>query len=63
VGLGSDFDGLGNTLPKGLKDASMYPNLFRVLLQWGYSDKDIKKISSDNVFRVWQQVEAHAHLR
>ncbi len=63
VGLGSDFDGLGNTLPKGLKDASMYPNLFRVLLQRGYSENDIKKISSDNVFRVWQQVESYAGRR
>jgi len=45
VGLGSDFDGLGNTLPTGLKDASMYPNLFRVLLERGYSENDIKKIS------------------
>jgi len=60
VGLGSDYDGLGNTLPKGLKDASMYPNLFRVLLRRGYGEKDIKKISSDNVFRVWQRVEAYA---
>jgi len=60
VGLGSDFDGLGNTLPKGLKDASMYPNLFRVLLRRGYGEKDIKKISSDNVFRVWQRVEDYA---
>ena len=63
VGLGSDFDGLGNTLPKGLKNASMYPNLFRVLLQRGYSEKDIKKISSDNVFRVWQKVEAYSRSR
>jgi len=63
VGLGSDFDGLGNTLPKGLKDASMYPNLFRVLLERGYSEKDIKKISSDNVFRVWQKVEAYSRSR
>ncbi len=60
VGLGSDFDGLGNTLPTGLKDASMYPNLFRVLLERGYSENDIKKISSENVLRVWQQVEAYA---
>jgi len=63
VGLGSDFEGVGNTLPNGLKDASMYPNLFRVLLQRGYSEKGIRKISSDNVFRVWQKVEAHAQSR
>lgn len=63
VGLGSDYDGLGNTLPTGLKDASMYPNLFRVLLQRGYSEKNIKKISSDNIFRVWQKVEQYARGR
>jgi membrane dipeptidase len=60
VGLGSDFDGLGNTLPTGLKDASMYPNLFRVLLQRGYRESDLKKLSSDNIFRVWQAVEHYA---
>jgi membrane dipeptidase len=60
VGLGSDFDGLGDTLPKGLKDASMYPNLFRVLLERGYTEVDIEKIASGNIFRVWQEVEDRA---
>lgn len=27
IGLGSDYDGVGDTLPEGLKDASDYPNL------------------------------------
>lgn len=63
VGLGSDFDGVGPTLPIGLKDVSQYPNLFRVLLERGYSEADIEKIASGNVFRVWQQVEAHAASR
>ncbi|HYO70139.1 MAG TPA: dipeptidase [Archangium sp.] len=60
VGLGSDFDGVGPTLPTGLKDVSQYPNLFRVLLERGYSEADIEKIASGNVFRVWQRVESHA---
>jgi membrane dipeptidase len=60
VGLGSDFDGVGPTLPVGLEDVSQYPNLFRVLLERGYSEADIEKLASGNVFRVWQQVEAHA---
>ncbi|OJT22391.1 peptidase M19 [Archangium sp. Cb G35] len=60
VGLGSDFDGVGPTLPTGLKDVSQYPNLFRVLLERGYSEADIEKIASGNVFRVWQKVESHA---
>ena len=63
VGLGSDFDGVGPTLPIGLKDVSQYPNLFRVLLERGYSEADIEKIASGNVFRVWQRVEAHASGR
>lgn len=60
VGLGSDFDGVGDTLPTGLKDVSAYPNLFRVLLERGYSEADIEKVASGNVFRVWQQAESYA---
>ncbi|SEU30240.1 dipeptidase [Stigmatella erecta] len=60
VGLGSDFDGVGPTLPTGLKDVSQYPNLFRVLLERGHSEADIEKIASGNVFRVWKQAAAHA---
>ena len=36
VGIGSDFDGVGDTLPVGLKDVSMYPNLIAGLLTRGY---------------------------
>ncbi len=57
VGLGSDFDGVGDTLPEGLADVSDYPNLIYELLKRGYSEDDIRKISSDNIFRVWQEVE------
>ncbi|MDC0711516.1 dipeptidase [Stigmatella sp. ncwal1] len=60
VGLGSDFDGVGPTLPTGLQDVSQYPNLFRVLLERGHSEADIEKIASGNVFRVWRQAAAHA---
>jgi membrane dipeptidase len=56
VGIGSDFDGVGDTLPIGLKDVSDYPNLIFVLLKRGYSDEDIEKICSKNVFRVWNKV-------
>ena len=56
VGLGSDFDGVGDSLPEGLKDVSMYPNLIYVLLKRGYTEDDIQKICSGNVFRVWNKV-------
>ncbi len=57
VGFGSDFDGVGDTLPTGLKDASDYPNLITELLKRGYSDEDIEKICYKNVFRVWNDVQ------
>jgi membrane dipeptidase len=56
VGLGSDYDGVGDSLPTGLKDVSQYPNLIFVLLKRGYSPEDIEKICSKNVFRVWNKV-------
>lgn len=61
VGLGSDFDGVGDSLPTGLKDVSQYPNLIKELLKRGYSEEDIAKICSKNVFRVWQAVEDYAN--
>ncbi len=60
VGLGSDFDGVGDSLPTGLKDVSFYPNLIYELLKGGYSDEDITKICSGNVLRVWSEVERKA---
>ncbi len=60
VGFGSDFDGVGDSLPTGLKDVSHYPNLIRVLLARGYSEADIAKIAGGNLLRVWSEVEAVA---
>ncbi|MEE9491482.1 MAG: dipeptidase [Dehalococcoidia bacterium] len=57
VGLGSDFDGVGDSLPNGLKDVSGYPNLIYQLLKRGYSEVDIEKICSGNLLRVWSEVE------
>ena len=60
VGFGSDYDGVGDSLPTGLKDVSAFPNLIYTLLKRGYSKKDIKKICYLNVFRVWKAVEKAA---
>jgi membrane dipeptidase len=57
VGFGSDFDGVGNSLPTGLKDVSMYPTILYGLLRRGYTESDIEKICGGNLLRVWQQVE------
>ena len=60
VGFGSDFDGVGDSLPTGLKDVSDYPNLIFTLLKRGYSAEDIEKMCSGNVLRVWRAVELAA---
>ncbi len=57
VGFGSDYDGVGDSLPKGLKDVSTYPNLIYELLKRGYSEEDIAKICYKNTFRVWNKVQ------
>ncbi len=57
VGLGSDYDGVGDSLPTGLKDVSAFPNLIYVLLKRGYSEEGIAKICYKNIFRVWREVE------
>jgi len=60
VGFGSDFDGVGDSLPTGLKDVADYPNLVYTLLKRGYTDEEIEKMCSGNVIRVWRAVEAAA---
>nr|WP_297348144.1 dipeptidase [uncultured Glaciecola sp.] len=60
VGIGSDYDGVGDSLPVNLKDVSDFPNLVEGLLDRGYSENDIKKILNENVLRVWREVEAVA---
>ena len=56
VGFGSDFDGLGNTLPYNLKNVSDYPNIILGLLKKNYSEEDIEKICYKNLFRTWNEI-------
>jgi membrane dipeptidase len=60
VGIGSDYDGVGDSLPIDLKDVSQYPNLVAEFLRRGYSESDIAKILGGNLMRVWAEVEAYA---
>ena len=62
VGFGSDYDGVGDTLPTGLKNVADYPNLIAELLKRGYKPEDIEKICYKNVFRVWKAVEETAKM-
>lgn len=60
VGIGSDYDGVGDSLPIGLKDAASYPNLVQGMLDRGYSDSDIIKLLGANTMRVWHEAEQFA---
>ena len=60
VAIGSDYDGVGDSLPYGLKDVASYPNLIYHLLKRGYSEEDIEKICYKNIWRVWSAVEEAA---
>jgi membrane dipeptidase len=63
VGIGSDFDGVGDTLPRGLEDVSKYPNLIAGLLRRGYGEADVEKILGGNALRVWREVGDYATAR
>ena len=60
LGIGSDYEGVGDSLPIGLKDVSSYPNLIKGLLERDYSEDDIRKILGENLLRVWAEVVAYA---
>ncbi len=60
VGLGSDFDGMGDLTPRGLEGVDKYPNLIAELLKMGVSDKDAGKVAGGNLLRVWQTAEGIA---
>jgi membrane dipeptidase len=57
VGFGSDFEGVGDSLPTGLKSVADYPNLIAALLAAGYGEEDLRKICGENLLRVWAEVE------
>jgi membrane dipeptidase len=60
VGIGSDFDGVGDSLPEGMKDVSYYPALIEALLKREYTVDNVKAIMGGNLMRVWREVEDHA---
>jgi membrane dipeptidase len=56
VGIGSDFDGIEETVV-GLEDVSKYPAVFAELARRGWSDADLEKLAGGNVLRVLAQAE------
>ena len=60
VGIGSDFDGVGDSLPVGMKSVADYPKLIAELLRLEYPVEDISAIMGGNLMRVWQAAEAYS---
>ncbi|WP_293900516.1 dipeptidase [Phenylobacterium sp.] len=59
VGIGSDFDGIGDT-PLGLEGVDKFPDLLAELARRGWSDPDLAKLAGGNVLRVMREAEAVA---
>ncbi|MEP7225768.1 MAG: dipeptidase [Gemmatimonadales bacterium] len=59
VGIGSDFDGI-DTVPVGLEDVSMFPQLFAELIRRGWTDADLRKLAGQNLLRALRGAEATA---
>jgi len=59
VGIGSDFDGIGDT-PVGLEGVDKFPDLLAELARRGWSDEDLAKVAGGNVLRVLREAEVVA---
>ena len=62
IGIGSDFDGMGDQ-PDGLDDVAHTPALLVELLRRGYSDADVAAIAGGNLVRVLRAAEAVSRER
>lgn len=60
VGIGSDYDGIDNSLPEGLESVATYPALIEEMLRRGWSDADVTKLAGANVLRVMEAAEKTA---
>ena len=55
VGLGSDWDGV-ELMPTGLEDVTKLPFITKILLDRGFSVRDIQKILGGNFKRVYKEI-------
>ena len=57
VGLGADYDGVSDSLPRGLGGVDTYPALLAELMHRGWSDADLARLAGGNVLRVMTAAE------
>ncbi len=55
VGLGTDFDGIGN-VPAGMEDIAKTPELTKALLTEGVSAEDVRLVMGENFLRLFKQI-------
>jgi len=56
IGIGADYDGVPS-VPDELRDVSKYPRLFEALLNRGWNEGDLEKLSGRNFLRVFKEAE------
>ena len=56
LGLGADFDGV-DCLPMGFTGVESYLDLFDKMLQHGYSEAFIHKITHQNIIKFMERIE------
>jgi membrane dipeptidase len=59
IGIAGDYDGIQFTI-RGLEDTGTYPNLLVELARRGWTKKELRKVSSENFLRVFDEVEKKA---
>lgn len=57
VGIGSDFNGSGQRSPKGLENATGFPNITSHLAERGLSKEDVEKVLGLNYIHLLKRVE------
>ncbi|MEG3092481.1 dipeptidase [Sphingomonas sp. PB1R3] len=60
VGFGGDYDGINGTGPEGMTGVDGYPLVLAELVRRGWSDADLAGLTSGNILRVMERVEAVA---
>ncbi|MHA6723136.1 dipeptidase [Sphingomonas sp. RS2018] len=58
VGFGGDYDGISGTGPEGMRGVDGYPLVLAELVRRGWSDADLAGLTSGNILRVMERVEA-----
>jgi len=59
VGIGSDFDGIGDT-PEGREGVDKFPALLAEMARRGWNDADLAKLAGGNVLRAMREADAVA---